>query len=166
MTHVFTLQFMQVYTGWNQSTHHHKRNKPDISEIFMAEGTMGAYSTWLHRVGCRLFPFTQVPFTTAAVASHFSLTFLCPYQIFIPCSCTSPSQHSSFAFLAFSVAFEICFMKCSEIKLREIKLAPENKEEGNCLISFYAIIDLQQVIVIKIKLRLAMAGTIATFDLL
>lgn len=43
MTHVFTLQVMQVYTGWNQSTHHLKRNKLDISEIFMAEGTMGAY---------------------------------------------------------------------------------------------------------------------------
>lgn len=100
MTHVFTLLFMQVYTGWNQSTHHHKRNKLDISEIFMAEGTMGAYCRLVQHMTAQggLPPFSFHPGTIhhhcQSVPFQSNVSFL--IKFLSPSSGPSPSQHSSY----------------------------------------------------------------------
>lgn len=106
MTHVFTLPFMQVYTGCNhQSTHQHKRNTLDISEIFMAEGTMGAYCRLVQHMTAQggLLPFSFHPGTIHhhCCSVPFQSNVALSLSIFYP----RPPAFVLFAFLRFSAAF-------------------------------------------------------------
>lgn len=91
MTHAFPWIHMQVYAGYNQSvTRPDRGNLFDIFNTFIADyRTMSTYLL----TAALLFPLIH---HSCFAASHFSLVFLCPYQI-----CMSFLQLSLFVTFTF-----------------------------------------------------------------